>query len=197
MYDLMLTWNLWGLWLISVHAGGLVNKKAVLLVLGQSLPAPGEGKRERKGERERERKKKITPTIRKLKSASLSCKQQSKNSIRYCRVIKQFAFGQGLEKKDGFAGMCWICSCLASMLACVSWSFLCTGREFCPASMLVCVSCMSGMCKGWLNWFLAFHVSVILVDGHLCAPSMLVVGGTPVRSLTLTWQAEHSGLRWC
>ena len=86
--------------MISVHAGGLVNKEAVLLVLGQSLPAPGEGKRERKGERERE--KKITPTIRKLKSASLSCKQQSKNSIRYCRVIKQFAFGQGLEKR-------WIC----------------------------------------------------------------------------------------
>ena len=43
--------------MISVHAGGLVNKKAVLLVLGQSLPAPGEGKRERKGEREREREK--------------------------------------------------------------------------------------------------------------------------------------------
>ena len=43
--------------MISVHAGGLVNKEAVLLVLGQSLPAPGEGKRERKGEREREREK--------------------------------------------------------------------------------------------------------------------------------------------
>ena len=43
--------------MISVHAGGLVNKEAVLLVLGQSLPAPGEGKRERKGERERERER--------------------------------------------------------------------------------------------------------------------------------------------
>ena len=46
--------------MISVHAGGLVNKKAVLLVLGQSLPAPGEGKREgeeRKKRREREREK--------------------------------------------------------------------------------------------------------------------------------------------
>ena len=97
--------------MISVHAGGLVNKEAVLLVLGQSLPAPGEGKREgeerkkrRERERERERDKKITPTIRKLKSASLSCKQQSKNSIRYCREIKQFAFGQALEKTMDLLG---------------------------------------------------------------------------------------------
>ena len=95
--------------MISVHAGGLVNKEAVLLVLGQSLPAPGEGKREgeerkKRRERERERDKKITPTIRKLKSASLSCKQQSKNSIRYCRVIKQFAFGQALEKTMDLLG---------------------------------------------------------------------------------------------
>ena len=59
-------------------------------------------KRERKGERERD--KKITPTIRKLKSASLSCKQQSKNSIRYCREIKQFAFGQALEKTMDLLG---------------------------------------------------------------------------------------------
>ena len=60
-------------------------------------------KRERKGG-ERERDKKITPTIRKLKSASLSCKQQSKNSIRYCREIKQFAFGQALEKTMDLLG---------------------------------------------------------------------------------------------
>ena len=111
-----------------------------------------EREKEKEREREREREKKITPTIRKLKSASLSCKQQSKNSIRYCRVIKQFAFGQGLEKR-------WIC-----------WDVL----DLFLSSFHVSV-CFMKFLVHWEGVLPSFHVSVrFLHERHVYGLAELI-----------------------
>ena len=91
--------------MISVHAGGLVNKEAVLLVLGQSLPAPGEGKREgeeRKKRRERERKRSPQQSG---SSRALLCLANSNPRIRLGTVEK--SSNSRLARRWKKRWICW------------------------------------------------------------------------------------------